>query len=201
MSEIDFEKIKIELLSEKTDVSRFDCEINDLNEFLKEDAIKQKNLLLNVTYVAYCENKLIAFFTLSFDTLARKKISKKYKDRFKDKDINYNSYPALKLGRLGVDKDYSQKGLGRFLLQKVLQLGMELSELAGLRFVTIDAYISAFGFYEKNNCEHSLKVGKIENMLKEYKNLKKQNNKKADSMTLPMFYDLYGLNQKVRGIV
>jgi len=48
MSEIDFEKINVELLNENTDLNEFSCKINDLTDFLKYDAVEEKKL-----YVKY----------------------------------------------------------------------------------------------------------------------------------------------------
>lgn len=190
MTEISFKKINTQLLNENTNLNQFNCKINDLAEFLKEDALKQNSYMMNTTYVVSYKNKVIAFYTVSVDTIPRKNLPKKYKKMFKDKNIFYNSYPALKLGRLGVDRNYDNKGLGSFLLKKVITLGIKLSKEVGLRFVSIDAYIGAYKFYEKNYCEHIFNEDKIKNKLKEYETLKSKNNKRADNMTLPMFYDL-----------
>jgi len=169
-------------------------EINDLNEFLKEDAIKQSKQMLNTTYTVIYNKKLIAFYTLSVDSIAAKNIPKNYK-KFNEENIAYKSYPALKLGRLGVQQNNNNKGLGTFILKRVFKLGISLSKCVGLRFITIDAYMSSYRFYEKNHCEHAFNKEKVRNKLKEYETLKSQNNKRADDLTIPMFYDLARFNQ------
>ena len=55
--------------------------------------------------------------------------------------------------------------------------------------------MSSYGFYEKNHCEHVFNKEKVKNKLKEYENLKSQNNKRANNLTIPMFYDLHRFNQ------
>jgi len=147
--------------------------------------------MLNTTYVVFYKNLVIGFYTLSVDSLPRKNLPKDYKKKFKDKNVGYKLYPALKLGRLGVHESYDNKGLGTFLLKKVFKIGIALSKCVGLRFITIDAYMSSYEFYEKNYCEHAFSEEKVKNKLKEYKILTSQNKKRADDMTIPMFYDLY----------
>lgn len=77
------------------------------------------------------------------------------------------------------------------MLKKVFEHWIMLSKSVGLRFVTIDAYMSSYKFYEKTYCEHILKKEKVKNKIEEYETLKSQNNKRANHMTIPMFYDLY----------
>lgn len=100
MDGIDFKKIKIKILCGEDNTSQFHCEIDDISEFLKEDAIKQNNQMLNTIYVAHCKDKIIGFYTLSTDAISVKNLGKNYKEKFTDKNIGYKIYPALKLGRL-----------------------------------------------------------------------------------------------------
>ena len=191
MDNINHNKIKITLHCEDDNTNNFCCKIDDISEFLKEDALKQNKHMLNTTYVAYYNKKIIGFYTLSADAIPAKDLGEKYKEKFTDKNIGYKIYPALKLGRLGVHKEYDKKGVGSFLFKKVLKEGIVLSEKIGLRFITIDAYMSSYKFYEKIYCKHTLKKDKVENKIKDYEDLISKNNKRAKDMTIPMFYDLY----------
>ena len=64
-----------------------------------------------------------------------------------------NGVPAIKIGRFAIDKKYAGKGLGKFIFRNVLLSILYLSKnKVGLRFITVEAYASAFNFYvEKNN--------------------------------------------------
>jgi len=54
--------------------------------------------------------------------------------------IEINSYPSLKIGRLGVDTRYSRGGLGTRFLDLAMSIALELKERVGCRFLSGDAY-------------------------------------------------------------
>jgi len=98
VSDATWDDLVIEKITPSDDLSGFNCGDEDLNEFLKKDSLEQMAKQLNVTYLCKYNNKIIAFFTLSSDSI---KINRDDKHIV---GINYSEYPALKLGRLGVDK-------------------------------------------------------------------------------------------------
>lgn len=59
-------------------------------------------------------------------------------------------HPAIKIGRLAVDKKYEGKGVGRKLMNRIKEDLRETSKASAFRFLTVDAYLSAVPFYEKN---------------------------------------------------
>ena len=58
-----------ENLTEEHDLSEFDCGDEDLNDFLKTDALKQQEARLNVTKLIMCEDEIIGYVSLLTDTL------------------------------------------------------------------------------------------------------------------------------------
>ncbi len=196
MIRIDFEKIKISIHCGDDNVSNFDCKIDDISNFLKDDALEQQEHMLNTTYIAYYNNEILGYYTILADAIQTKILGEEYKGKFANKNISYRIFPALKLGRLGVNQNYAKNGIGTFLLKKVFKHGVELSETIGLRFISIDAHITSYKFYEKCYCKHTLSNDKVENKLNEYKNLKLKNNNRADNITIPMFYDLNRIKSK-----
>ena len=64
-----------ENLSDKHDLSEFDCGDKDLNDFLKNDALAQQNARLNVTKLIMCDGNIIGFTSLLTDGIMIKKIS------------------------------------------------------------------------------------------------------------------------------
>ncbi len=60
------------------------------------------------------------------------------------------SYPAVKIGRLAVDKKSAQLGFGKFILYYVRETYAHDLQSAGCRFITVDAYVDVTGFYERN---------------------------------------------------
>ena len=60
--------------------------------------------------------------------------------------------PAIKIGRLAIDEKYAHKGLGSEILMSVLFNVKNIAEdNAGLRFVTVEGYASAYNFYTNHN--------------------------------------------------
>ena len=60
-----------------------------------------------------------------------------------------NHYPAVKVGRLAVDKSYAHQGIGRLILDSVKYVFTH-GNRTGCRFLTVDALADAMGFYERN---------------------------------------------------
>ena len=63
------ENYYFETLTEKHDLSYFDCGDEDLNDFLKKDALTQQKEKLNVTKLIMYNGKIIGFASLLTDTL------------------------------------------------------------------------------------------------------------------------------------
>ena len=197
MNKIDYEKIEIRLYNEKIDLSKFSCDVEDLDEFLKEDSIKQQDYMLNSTYIAIYEKEVIGFFTISTDNIPLKSLGKPYKKLFKEKDIRYEKLPALKIGRLGIKKDFQHKGVGKYLLKSIFNKSIDLwSKYTGFRFITINAYPEnhVLNFYEKFNCENVVSKEEKEKRLKKYKKaIERKDYITANKITIPLYRDLYQL--------
>ena len=157
---MDIEYIKnnfyFETLSSKHDLSNFKCASDDLNDFIKNDALRQQVMNLNITQLAICDGEIIGFVSILTDTLKIKTIEdKSLKEEMKN-ELNVigedNTLPAIKIGRFAIDEKYAQKGLGSFIFRNVLLSILHLSKTkVGLRFITVEAYAMAFNFYVKKN--------------------------------------------------
>lgn len=126
------------------DFSDFDCNDEDLNEFIQKDAESQMQSKINVTYACIYENKPVGYMTLSSDSI---KINSDDKKRL---GIGYPVYPALKIGRLAVDKEYKRMHIGSSIILWVVGKALNLCEDVGIRFISVDSYEDAQPFYEKN---------------------------------------------------
>lgn len=63
---------------------------------------------------------------------------------------NYDSYPAIKIARLAVDRRWSNRGLGRHLVEFALGTAKDsVSPHVGCRFVVVDSKQGSIRFYEK----------------------------------------------------
>lgn len=145
-----------ETLNEKHDLSDFDCGDDDLNDFLKNDALSQQNDKLNITKLVMYDGRILGFSTLLTDTIFLKNI-KNEKLQFKIKEklkINkkYKEISAVKIGRLAIRKEYIGKCLGSHILRNIMKNLKDISEnKIGFRFIIIEGYAKAFNFYVVNN--------------------------------------------------
>jgi GNAT superfamily N-acetyltransferase len=195
MTEFNLKDIEIVRCNETHDMTQFCCKIPDLNDFLKDDANKQKEAMLNVTYLALYDKKVIAYFTLSTDNIKISNLQENYGKKFKGKNVYYKIFPAIKIGRFGVDENYENKGVGKFLFQWIIHYSLKISKKIGFRFITIDSYGSAYEFYKKMRCRDALKDEKIKNKLEEFKRHISQNDyDEAYKITILLFFDLYEFN-------
>lgn len=156
-------------LEEKADfendqVGLFDCGDDDLNEFFREDAFLHKKELIAETYIAkptgagaggasipfalvsYCndviDNKVV------FRGRGKKRVRIPANQGFYDGVVtrnidesywSYPQYPAVKIARLGVHKDYKRQGVGGFIIEMTKRFFLE-GNRTGCRFITVDAY-------------------------------------------------------------
>lgn len=140
-------------LSNQYQIKSFDCDDLDLNDFLFEDAKTALNQHIAVTYLLEKGEHTVAYFCVFNDKISIKDL-KSENFNFIQKIFtetgfeNLNSYPAVKIGRLGVNKTHQNAGIGKWILD-YLKLWFIDSNRTGCRFITVDAYAQSLGFYEK----------------------------------------------------
>lgn len=145
-------------LHEEYEIPAFDCGDGDLNEFIYDLSKPNQKQLLTVTYLYVKEKTTIAFFSLINDKISREDVEsgKQWQKRFqitmKSSRKKYKSYPAVKIGRLGVTKDYQGKSWGTDILNYIKGWFL-VNNKTGCRFITVDAYLKSIAFYQKNGFE------------------------------------------------
>ena len=144
--------MKIVRLTPDYQFGNFDCGEPDLNDFLLADAKDYASRLLAVTYIIEADNDVAAFFSLSNDRISLtgsdKATWRRIKSTFPHRK-HRSDYPAVKIGRLGVDYRYRGHRLGSSILDLVKK-AFVTNNRTGCCFVTVDALPSALGFYEQN---------------------------------------------------
>lgn len=183
---------KFETLTEDHDLSKFECESEDLNDFLKNDALKQQKEKLNLTKLITCDGKIIGFVSLLTDSMKLKLLRNEFeKGKIKEKlNISENNpIPSIKIGRFAIDKKYAGKGLGTYFLRGILANIIKIAENnVGLRFVVVEGYASAYNFYVTHNNFKNLK--KDEKIIEKIDTIKKQD----PTRTFYLYYDLKDLD-------
>ncbi|MDE6397041.1 MAG: GNAT family N-acetyltransferase [Muribaculaceae bacterium] len=151
------ERCRVRRLNIGDKISAFDCNDEDLNDFLLNEAYLYRNALLSVTYVVEDKttNDVLAYFSLSNDKISISDFESKTEfNRFrKHKFVNekrLRSYPAVKIGRLAISRLVQHQSIGTYLLEFIEDYFV-VDNKSGCRFVTVDAYADAIPFYIKNN--------------------------------------------------
>jgi GNAT superfamily N-acetyltransferase len=140
-------------------IKPFDCGDNDLNDFLLNDAASYQRELLSVTYLLedLANNKTIAFFSVLNDKITINDVdSNNLWNRFRKKlpqRKRFASYPAVKIGRLGVSADYKGQGYGTTILDYI-KIFFLTNNKTGCKYLTVDAYRQSLSFYEKNGFDY-----------------------------------------------
>lgn len=169
----------LEKLQCHDDIATFDCGDQDLNEYFRHDSLLYRQELLTQTYCFYqqgvFQREAAALIDFCNDSLARDLIPNRDRRKINHNKRGYRSFPALKITRLGVDKRHQGMNVGSKLLYMV-KLFFVTDNRSGCRFLTVDAYREARGFYEKN--------GFTPAQLPE-------DEEDPQSPTIPMFFDLH----------
>lgn len=153
----------------------FDCGDCDLNEFLLKDAQLYEEEFLAHTYVIVNENEIVAYFSVLADKVSRSLVPKNVWRKLGKKiphEKHFNSYPALKIARLAVNKRYRGQEIGTNIIQSIAHRSAQSSEFMACRFLTVDAYKTARQFYLKNDFVPLI------------------NEEDSNSNTIPMYMDL-----------
>lgn len=155
----DREGISFARLNTSVPIKPFDCGDDDLNDFLLRDAAPSQDNLISVSYIVEDETRTIAFYSLLNDRISaelcpsNRWFKKNIRDIFPS-GKQYQSYPAVKVGRLGVHKDFQGQSIGEQLLDFLKQTFLH-NNRTGCRFITIDAYNNprSISFYKRNGFE------------------------------------------------
>lgn len=119
-------------------IDNFECDIKELEDFLKEDALFQMKESVNRTFLwmSRKEKKLISYITICVDSISLDKIRK---DEMSKLGIRYKALPALKICRMGVHKEYTRRSIGKKMVSFAINLALATNEKSACRFITLDS--------------------------------------------------------------
>lgn len=136
----------------------FDCCDTDLNEFFQLDVLAHEKELYTKTYALqyYDQESQEKFLPVAAmisycNDVVRLKDFKNHQDELPE-EKRYPSIPAVKIARLGVQKDFQRSGIGSLLLNLTKVLFVT-NNRTGCRLVTVDAYNipKVLSFYQREN--------------------------------------------------
>ena len=121
--------ILVELTTDH-DLKPFDCGDADLNGFLMDNAKLFAEKRIGKTFLLMDGDVIAAYFCLFNDKISRFEVSnsawRKVKKLFPH-GKHFCSYPAVKIGRFAVAKDYHHTGVGSELMWSVKHLLLPLT--------------------------------------------------------------------------
>ena len=113
--------------------------------------------LLATTFIVEDEERTLGYYSVLNDSLQLKEEDFPSKSKYK-KILSHliphpkrhlKSVPAVKIGRLAIDKTYKGKGLGRIFIRNISDDCIELNKKIACRLITVDAYKEALPFYQR----------------------------------------------------
>jgi GNAT superfamily N-acetyltransferase len=128
-------------------VNDFDCDDADLNDFIRTDSQRYSAEYLSHTRIALHNGVIIGYITLLADAIILKSSEKRRLFTFHHQVY---TFPALKIGRLGVHRDKQRDGVGKSLLKYAIGVVVRLNQdmNVGCRFITVDAYPKSVSWYQ-----------------------------------------------------
>lgn len=146
-TKVDLDQLTVRKLNERVNLSDFNCSIDDelgLNEFIHEEAMDYQRESLGVTHLFYYKDRLVGYATVAMGSIMV---------RYTRLSLPFfgvkKRYPALLLGRLGVDNSYRNRHIGMCICLWAIGLARELSKMIGCRFVVLMTDQSRIDFYQK----------------------------------------------------
>lgn len=117
----------------------FRCKRGEFVTYWKKGKIKREcDSHTSRCWVCYVDNSLAAYITLLADKLSLAE------PILKSEDINYMTFPAVKIGYLASDERAKRSGT-RMVVWAIEYTATVIAPLLGVRFMTVDA------FYDKDN--------------------------------------------------
>ena len=173
----------------------FSCGYDDLDEYFLKDSPLWADQMYGKTYCFVLKEDiqtLVCAFSLSNETIRVDLLPNSRRKHFLKeipKDKRIRRYPAVLIGRLGVDVKFSGKGIGTELMQMLKFWFLEPDNKAAVRYLAVDALNNSrtLHYYEKNGFSYLFKDDDQE---------AKSSNMKLPIKTRDMYFDLIDIIRK-----
>ncbi len=155
--DIDTEKFSHQPFRRNMAVEHFDCGSPPLNDFLNTREVHEYDKQnLGRTTLVYYENKFVAYYTTSADSLQTVYLQERKKPNqyVKTGNVRVNKIPAIMIGRLAVTKEYHNRGIGRYLIGYIIGQSIELSKSMAVRIIIVESKPESIDFYLKCGFQH-----------------------------------------------
>ena len=174
----------------------FSCGNEDLDAFFVNDAVRYGQQLMGKTY-AFVDTLSLKDIVCAF-TVSNASIFTNHLPNARKKSIGRNLpwekrdliYPAVLIGRLGVNSAYKKRHVGSELLDYIKQWFIDPDNKTGCRYLIVDAYNQPvpLSFYEANGFKYMFSSERQE---REYRNI----DSTTKLHTRMMYFDLMLLSK------
>lgn len=187
----------------------FCCGHDDLNDFFKNDSHDYSRQLLGKSYCFLLEEDptvIVCAFTISNDSIKVNNLPGSRKRKVAEnipQQKHFRSYPAVLIGRLGVNKDFKKRHIGIELMDFIKSWFVDANNKTGCRFIVVDSYNedAPLSYYKKNSFECLFSTEKQE---REYMELERKKNSDTEQIaetstklkTRLMYFDLILLDSE-----
>lgn len=132
-------------MSEGHELAGFQSTNVELNNFLKNDSLRDQKNLITKTHLCFSNGIIAGYFSMLADTIEVHAI---------DEDDGvagypYRKYPCIKIARLAVDERFERKGFGRFSVFAAIGMAISVTEIIGCRYLIVDSKPESINFYKK----------------------------------------------------
>ena len=151
------ERLTILLMPPAFKAGGFDCGEPEVDEYICDgDAATDEAAAVTRTYLVVDGDRLVGsgdnlvgYVSVMCDAIRLTK---------EERPTPYGGAPALKIGRMGVRKEYRGQQVGPWILDRIVGLARNLAKQAGLRYVTLDALPKAtlVQWYGRNGFKKNL---------------------------------------------
>ena len=143
----------------------FSCGYDDLDEYFLKDSPLWADQMYGKTYCFVLKDDpqtIVCAFSLSNDTIRVDLLPNSQRKRFLKeipKEKRMRRYPAVLIGRLGVDTQFANNGIGTELMQILKFWFIEPDNKAAVRYLAVDALNNSrtLNYYEKNGFAYLFK--------------------------------------------
>lgn len=140
----------------------FSCGDDDLDEFLRMDALRLQRESALQTYLAWdarSGDAVLGYVSLLTDAVRLETRERKSLGLLSG---DHPVVPAVKIARIGVSVAVQRgRGVGTALVRFAFATALEVNQMVGARLLTLDAYPESIAFYER--------LGFVRNRAKEYR--------------------------------
>ncbi|MBE9006574.1 GNAT family N-acetyltransferase [Fortiea sp. LEGE XX443] len=132
----------------KHDRTAFDCDVESLDRYFKQQAGQdvRRRVAAPFVLIEKSSGNISGYYTLSATSIKFSELPPEITKKLP----KYPTVPVTLLGRLAVDQNHQQKGLGEMLLMDVLYRSLQ-SEIATIAVVVDAKDDVALSFYEHYN--------------------------------------------------